>query len=115
MGQLTDLDGLEVHDCFSITEYMVIDHSGLTAPGKSWQAIEDGRITLDGDFPINASGGLIGLGHPVGATGIRMLLDCFKQVTGRAGGYQIKGAENMATFNLGGSTTTCASFIVGVN
>jgi acetyl-CoA C-acetyltransferase len=115
MGQLTDLDGLEVHDCFSITEYMVIDHSGLTAPGQSWQAIEEGRIALDGDFPINASGGLIGLGHPVGATGIRMVLDCFKQVTGRAGGYQISGAENMATFNLGGSTTTCASFIVGLN
>jgi acetyl-CoA C-acetyltransferase len=115
MGQLTDLDGLEIHDCFSITEYMVIDHSGLTAPGESWKAIEEGRITLDGDFPINASGGLIGLGHPVGATGIRMVLDCFKQVTGRAGDYQVRGAENMATFNLGGSATTCASFIVGVN
>ena len=115
MSELTQLDGLEVHDCFSVTEYMVIDHSGLTAPGESWKAIEDGRITLDGDFPINASGGLIGLGHPVGATGVRMVLDCFKQVTGRAGDYQIAGAENMATFNLGGSTTTCASFIVGIN
>lgn len=115
MPRLTDLDGLEVHDCFSITEYMVIDHSGLTAPGESWKAIEEGRITLDGDFPINASGGLIGLGHPVGATGVRMLLDCFNQVSGRAGDMQIAGAENMATFNLGGSTTTCASFIVGIN
>ena len=115
MSQLSDLDGLEVHDCFSITQYMVIDHSGLTAPGESWKAIEEGRIALDGDFPINASGGLIGLGHPVGATGVRMLLDCYKQVTGQAGQYQINGAENLATFNLGGSTTTCASFIVGVN
>jgi acetyl-CoA C-acetyltransferase len=115
MKALSNLDGLEVHDCFSVTEYMVIDHSGLTAPGESWKAIEEGRITLDGDFPINASGGLIGLGHPVGATGIRMVLDCYKQVTGQAGNYQIKNAENLATFNLGGSTTTCASFIVGVN
>ncbi len=112
--QLTDLDGLETHDCFTVTEYMAIDHSGLTAPGESWKAIEEGRITRDGDFPINPSGGLIGLGHPVGATGVRMVLDCARQVTGEAGEYQIAGARNMITFNVGGSTTTCASFIVGV-
>ena len=109
-----DLSGLETHDCFSVTEYMAIDHAGLTAPGESWQAVEDGRICRDGQFPINASGGLIGLGHPVGATGVRMVLDCAKQVTGRAGHYQIPNAENMLTFNVGGSTTTCASFVVGV-
>ena len=114
-SHVTDLDGLETHDCFSITEYMAIDHIGLTAPGESWKAIEEGRIGMDGDFPINPSGGLLGLGHPVGATGVRMLLDCAKQVTGQAGDYQIAGAKNMATFNLGGSTTTCVSFIVGVN
>jgi acetyl-CoA C-acetyltransferase len=114
-ADVTDLDGLETHDCFTITQYMAIDHIGLTAPGESWKAIAEGRISLDGDFPINASGGLIGLGHPVGATGIRMLLDCAHQVTGRAGPCQIKDAENMATFNLGGSATTCVSLIVGVN
>lgn len=113
-AELTDLDGLETHDCFTVTEYMAIDHSGLTAPGESWQAVEAGRITRDGDFPINPSGGLIGLGHPVGATGVRMLLDCARQVTGRAGDYQLSKAENMMTFNVGGSTTTCASFVVGV-
>lgn len=113
-AQVADLDGLETHDCFTITEYMAIDHSGLTAPGESWKAIEEGRITRDGDFPINPSGGLIGLGHPVGATGVRMVLDCARQVTGRAGGYQLPHAENMLTFNVGGSTTTCASFVVGV-
>jgi acetyl-CoA C-acetyltransferase len=112
--QLTDLDGLETHDCFSVTEYMAIDHSGLTAPGESWKAVEEGRIAKGGDFPINASGGLIGLGHPVGATGVRMLLDCSKQVSGSAGDCQIDGAENMITFNVGGSTTTCASFVVGI-
>lgn len=115
LSDITALDGLETHDCFTITEYMTIDHIGLTAPGESWKAIEEGRISKDGDFPINASGGLIGLGHPVGATGVRMLLDCAKQVTGQAGKTQISGAENMATFNLGGSATTCVSFIVGVN
>lgn len=112
-ADVSELDGLETHDCFSITEYMAIDHIGLTAPGESWKAIVEGRIAADGDFPINASGGLIGLGHPVGATGVRMLLDCARQVSGRAGECQIAGARNMATFNLGGSTTTCASFIVG--
>ena len=114
MKAVTSVDGLETHDCFTITEYMAIDHSGLTAPGESWKAIEEGRIALDGDFPINASGGLIGLGHPVGATGVRMALDCSKQVSGRAGEYQIAGAENLLTFNVGGSTTTCASLVVGV-
>ena len=111
---ITDLDGLETHDCFTVTEYMAIDHAGLTAPGESWKAVEDGRIAADGDFPINPSGGLIGLGHPVGATGVRMLLDCARQVSGTAGDYQLATAENMITFNVGGSTTTCASFVVGV-
>ncbi|MEH6584659.1 MAG: acetyl-CoA acetyltransferase [Halioglobus sp.] len=113
-AQVSDLDGLETHDCFSMTEYMAIDHAGLTAPGESWKAVEEGRITRDGDFPINPSGGLIGLGHPVGATGVRMVLDCARQVSGRAGGYQLPKAENMITFNVGGSTTTCVSFVVGV-
>lgn len=113
-AQVSDLDGLETHDCFSVTEYMAIDHSGLTAPGESWKAVEEGRITRDGDFPINPSGGLIGLGHPVGATGVRMVLDCARQVTGRADAYQIPKAENMMTFNVGGSATTCVSFVVGV-
>ena len=113
-AELTDLDGLETHDCFTVTEYMAIDHSGLTAPGESWKAVAEGRIAADGDFPINPSGGLIGLGHPVGATGVRMLLDCARQVSGTAGDYQLQRAENMITFNVGGSTTTCASFVVGV-
>lgn len=112
--QPTDLDGLETHDCFTVTEYMALDHSGLTAPGAGWQAVEDGHIERDGAFPVNASGGLIGLGHPVGATGVRMALDCARQVTGRAGKCQIPGAENLLTFNVGGSTTTCASLVVGV-
>ena len=113
-GDIFELDGLETHDCFTITEYMAIDHAGLTAPGESWKAVEEGVIERDGAFPVNASGGLIGLGHPVGATGVRMALDCARQVSGRAGATQIDGAENMLTFNVGGSTSTCASLVVGV-
>lgn len=111
---LDGLHGAEVHDCFTTTEYMAIDHLGLTPPGASWRAIEDGRLERGGAFPINPSGGLIGGGHPVGATGVRMVLDAGRQVAGRAGDTQVEGARRFATLNLGGSATTVASFIVGV-
>lgn len=106
------IDAVETHDCFTATEYMAIDHLGLTAPGESWKAIEDGSIESGGRLPINPSGGLIGCGHPVGATGVRMLLDAAKQVSGRAGDYQVGGARRAQTLNIGGSTTTTVSFIV---
>ena len=109
------LDAIEVHDCFSISEYAAIDHFGLTAPGESWRAVQDGTIERDGDVPVNPSGGLLGLGHPVGATGVRMMLDAAKQVAGRAGEYQVDGARNVATLNIGGSFTTVASIVVGVD
>ncbi len=108
------LDAIETHDCFSITEYMAIEHFGITAPGEAWKAVEDGRIAFDGTIPVNPSGGLIGLGHPVGATGVRMLLDAMKQTTDAAGDYQVEGAKTVATYNVGGSGTTNCSFVVGV-
>ncbi len=107
-----NLSGIETHDCMSSSEYLAIDHFGLTAPGQSWQAVADGRIRRGGDIPINAGGGLIGGGHPVGATGARMLVDATKQVAGLAGEYQIEDANRMATLNIGGSTATVVSFIV---
>ena len=108
------IDGIETHDCFTTSEYMAIDHFGITKPGESWKAIEEGIIELGGKTPINPSGGLIGGGHPVGATGVRQLLDGYKQVTGKAGDYQIENAKNFQTLNIGGSGTTAVSFIVGV-
>jgi acetyl-CoA C-acetyltransferase len=107
------LDAIETHDCFTTTEYMAIDHFGITPPGQSWRAIESGEIAMGGRLPINPSGGLIGLGHPVGATGARMLLDAAKQVSGTAGDYQVAGAKRVATLNIGGSCTTVVSFVVG--
>ncbi len=59
-----ELDAIETHDCFAITEYMAIDHFGITAPGEAWKAVEDGTIAFGGKLPVNPSGGLIGLGHP---------------------------------------------------
>jgi acetyl-CoA C-acetyltransferase len=109
---LDDLDGMEVHDCFTPSEYLAIDHVGLTGPGESWKAIENGEIEIGGRLPINPSGGLIGGGHPVGATGVRMLLDAAKQVSGTAGDYQVDGARTFGTLNFGGSTATTVSFVV---
>ncbi|MEZ5343671.1 MAG: hypothetical protein R2706_20230 [Acidimicrobiales bacterium] len=109
---VTDLDLIETHDCMTPSQYMAIDHFGITAPGKSWQAIEAGDLSRDGRIPMNPSGGLIGGGHPVGATGARMLLDAAKQVSSTAGDYQVDGARRAATLNIGGSTATTACFIV---
>ena len=110
---LDDLGGMEVHDCFTPSEYLAIDHIGLTGPGESWKAIENGEIEIGGRLPINPSGGLIGGGHPVGASGVRMLLDAAKQVSGAAGEYQVEGAKAFGTLNFGGSTATTVSFVVG--
>lgn len=109
---LDGIHGLETHDCFSASEYLAIDHIGLTPPGQSWQAIEDGAIEMGGRLPINPSGGLIGGGHPVGATGVRMIVDAAKQVSDSAGDMQVEGASRFATLNIGGSTATTVSFVV---
>ncbi len=113
LADVWQLDGIETHDCFAMTQYCAIDHFGITAPGQSWQAVEDGSLAFDGKLPMNPSGGLIGGGHPVGATGIRMMLDAALQVSGQAGAYQIEGAEKFATLNIGGSASTVVSFVVG--
>jgi len=113
IDSVRDVDAIETHDCFTPSEYAAIDHFGITSPGKSWQAIEDGTIERDGALPVNPSGGLIGGGHPVGATGVRMVVDAAKQTTGTAGDTQVEGARRVATLNIGGSTTTTVSFVVG--
>lgn len=108
------VDAFETHDCFSITEYMAIEHFGLTAPGEAWKAVESGRVDAGGDSPFNLSGGLIGQGHPVGATGVRMALDAWRQTSNRAGAMQRDGARTVATYNVGGSGTANAAFVFGI-
>jgi acetyl-CoA C-acetyltransferase len=112
LADVGGLDGIETHDCFSMSEYMAIDHFGITAPGMSWKAVENGELARDGAIPVNPSGGLIGVGHPVGATGVRMLHDAARQVTGQAGDCQVERARTFATLNIGGSLTTAVSFVV---
>lgn len=108
-----DIDVFETHDCFTSSEYAAISAFGLAEPGKEYEAVENGLIAFDGAKPVNPSGGLIGCGHPVGASGVRMLLDIYKQVNGTAGGYQVKGAKNAMMLNIGGTATTNYVFIVG--
>lgn len=108
-----DIDCFETHDCFTSSEYAAISAFGLTEPGKEYEAVESGMIAFGGGKPINPSGGLIGCGHPVGASGTRMFLDLYKQVTGKAGEYQVKGTKNAMMLNIGGSATTNYVFIVG--
>jgi acetyl-CoA C-acetyltransferase len=112
IGDVSGIDAIETHDCFSMSEYMAIDHFGITAPGESWKAVENGELERGGAIPVNPSGGLIGVGHPVGATGVRMLRDAARQVTGQAADCQVDGAAAVATLNIGGSLTTAVSFVV---
>lgn len=109
-----NIDFFETHDCFTSSEYAAISCLGLTEPGKEYEAVEDGIICFEGSQPINPSGGLIGGGHPVGATGVRMFLDLYKQVANKAGAYQVANARNGLMLNIGGSATTNYVFIVGL-
>ena len=110
--EISMLDGIETHDCFTITEYLAIDHFGLTRPGHAFEAVESGAIERGGQLPFNPSGGLIGCGHPVGATGARLVLDSARQVTGRAGEMQVENAKRFGTLNIGGSCSTICSFVI---
>ncbi|MFJ1761560.1 acetyl-CoA acetyltransferase [Amycolatopsis sp. NPDC088138] len=103
------LDVVELHDCFTITGLVALEHLGVAPPGGGGRFIADGGLDTAG---INPSGGLLGLGHPVGATGVRMLHDAARQVTGTAGETQVEGARTALTLNVGGSFTTVVTTIV---
>lgn len=107
------IDVFETHDCFTSSEYAAISAFGITPSGDEYKAIEDGSIEITGKNPINPSGGLIGAGHPVGASGIRMAFDIYKQVTDQAGDYQVKNAKTGLMLNIGGSATTNMTFVIG--
>lgn len=107
-----DLHGAEVHDCFSISEIVQYELLGLAARGEGVALLESGATSFpDGRCPVNAGGGLLGDGHPVGATGVRQLVEAYEQLTGRAGTRQIAGARRFLTCNIGGSVTTTVVMI----
>ena len=120
-----DMHGAEVHDCFSITEIVAYEILGLAEPGKGAELAKSGATALpqvrgehvsgkiDFEIPVNTGGGLIGDGHPVGATGVRQVVEAHQHLTNQAGARQINGAKRFLTFNMGGSLTTSVAMIWG--
>lgn len=109
---IKDMDFAEVHDCFTIAEIMVTEALGIVKPGQGGAAASDGLTALDGDFPINPSGGLKSKGHPVGATGVAQICEAVSQLRGTADKRQIKGAKTAMTQNMGGSGGSCVVHIL---
>jgi acetyl-CoA C-acetyltransferase len=97
-----DLDLVECHDCFTITEIVNYEDLGLCKAGTGWQLLLEGATTVGGDIPVNLSGGLQSCGHPIGATGVRVVKEVCDQMIGRAGERQVAGAKRGLAHTLGG-------------
>ena len=98
-----DVDFAEVHDCFAIAELLAYEDLGFCGRGEAPSLLEAGKTELDGELPVNASGGLKSKGHPIGATGAGQVAEAFTQLTGQAGERQVEGATRGLTHNVGGS------------
>lgn len=107
-----DIDMVEVHDCFSINGILAIEDIGFVEKGQGGPAIEDGMTQLDGEIPVNPSGGLKARGHPLGATGIAQAAELVWQLRGEAGKRQVEGAEVGMAHNIGGTGGTAAVHIL---
>ncbi|MEX2195914.1 MAG: acetyl-CoA acetyltransferase [Thermoleophilaceae bacterium] len=101
----------EVHDCFTPTELVLMEDLGFSERGRAWQDVLAGAFDLDGELPVNPDGGLKSFGHPVGATGLRMLYENWLQMRGEAGERQLDSPGLGLTHNLGGSPGECVSFV----
>jgi acetyl-CoA C-acetyltransferase len=93
----------EVHDCFTITELTIYEDMQFSPIGGAKDDIEAGTFTLEGELPVNTDGGLKCFGHPVGASGIRMMYEVYKQLQGKAGPRQVKNPRLGLTHNQGGA------------
>lgn len=127
MSNLTprDIQGADVHDCFSITEVIVYEILGLAESGKGAELAKSGATALPQvrnekmkgkhafEIPVNPGGGLIADGHPVGATGVRQVVEAYQHLTNQAGARQIENAKRFLTFNMGGSLTTSVAMLWG--
>lgn len=105
----------ELHDCFSITELVTLEDIGLAEPGTAWRGMLDGRFDADGALPCQIDGGRKCFGHPVGASGLRMLYEAWLQLSGRAGARQLPAPSLALTHNLGGAPAqnVCSITILG--
>ena len=105
----------EVHDCFTPTEMVLMEDLGFAARGTAWKEVLAGTYDLDGELAVNPDGGLKSFGHPIGASGLRMLFECWLQLRGEAGKRQIasigRGRKLALTHNLGGAPGECVSFV----
>jgi acetyl-CoA C-acetyltransferase len=111
-----DLSAIEVHDCFSITELVTMEDLGVSAPGQAWKDVMNGVFDSDGELPCQIDGGLKCFGHPIGASGLRMVYEHYLQLQGRAGPRQLKNPSIGLSHNLGGVpyNGVCAISIVGL-
>ena len=107
----TEISLAEVHDCFTPTELVLMEDFGFADRGQAWRNILDGAFELDGRIPVNPDGGLKSFGHPVGASGLRMLYECWLQFRGEAGERQLVNPRLALTHNLGGRPGSCVSFV----
>jgi len=105
----------EVHDCFTPTELVLMEDLGFSARGTAWKDVLAGVFDLEGELPVNPDGGLKSFGHPIGASGLRMLFEAWLQLRGEAGPRQIpsvaRGRRLALTHNLGGAPGECVSFV----
>jgi len=111
---LKELDLAEVHDCFTITELVIYEDLGFCPRGEAKRFIDDGVFELNGELAVNADGGLKSFGHPIGASGLRMIYEVYKQLQGKAGKRQIKNAKLGMAHNLGGTPQVCCITILGL-
>jgi acetyl-CoA C-acetyltransferase len=105
----------EVHDCFTPTELVLMEDLGFAERGFAWKEVLAGTFDRDGSLPVNPDGGLKAFGHPIGASGLRMLFECWLQLRGEAGDRQIAtvgaGKRLALSHNLGGSPGECVSYV----
>jgi len=108
-----DVQVAEVHDCFTIAELLMYEAVGWAEQGKGIELIHSGRTSLEGDMPVNTGGGLVGFGHPVGATGVKQAAEIARQMKGECGDYQVQRELNTGlTVNMGGDDRTVVSMVI---
>jgi len=110
---LEQIDLAEVHDCFSIVELLTYEDLGFCQPGEAKDLLASGATQRDGKIPVSVSGGLLSCGHPVGATGIRMVYEICEHLRENAGDRQIPGARTGLAHNIGGPGAIAAVTILG--
>lgn len=111
---LSDIDVLEVHDCFTIAEIMAMEDLGFCQKGEGGKFIASGHTRLGNKLPVNTSGGLKACGHPLAATGVKQIVEITRQLRGTAGSRQVKGAKVGLAQNVGGTGGTVVVHVLQV-